>query len=92
MPQVFSIGPYLVYFWSNEGLPLEPVHVHIAEKRPVQNATKIWITKNQKCIICNNNSNIPERVLNNMMEIIESRSFEVITRWKNAFGSISFYC
>jgi hypothetical protein len=27
MPQVFKMGPYLVYFWSNENEPLEPVHV-----------------------------------------------------------------
>ena len=31
MPQVFKIGSYWVYFWSNESKPLEPVHVHIAE-------------------------------------------------------------
>ena len=45
MPQIFRIGSYTVYFWSNEGNPLEPVHVHIAEGRPYQNATKVWITK-----------------------------------------------
>lgn len=33
MPQIFRIGSYIVYFWSNEGIPLEPVHVHIAEGR-----------------------------------------------------------
>ena len=27
MPQLLRFGPYRVYFWSNEGLPLEPVHV-----------------------------------------------------------------
>lgn len=31
MPQLLKIGPYTVYFWSNENDPLEPVHVHIAE-------------------------------------------------------------
>lgn len=41
MPQVFKIGPYWVYFWSNEGRPLEPVHVHVAEGSPAPNATKI---------------------------------------------------
>lgn len=29
MPQILRIGPYSIYFWSNEGDPLEPVHVHI---------------------------------------------------------------
>ena len=41
MPQIFRIGPYIVYFWSNESDPLEPVHVHIAEGRATANATKI---------------------------------------------------
>lgn len=42
MPQIFRIGSYLVYFWSNENDPLEPVHVHISEGRASANATKIW--------------------------------------------------
>lgn len=33
MPQIFRIGSYIVYFWSNENDPLESVHVHIAEGR-----------------------------------------------------------
>ena len=27
MPQELRIGPYTIYFWSNENEPLEPVHV-----------------------------------------------------------------
>ena len=30
MPQLLKIGPYMLYFWSNEPYPLEPVHVLIA--------------------------------------------------------------
>lgn len=44
MPQLLKIGPYSIYFWSNEGDPLEPVHVHISEGRAYANATKLWIT------------------------------------------------
>lgn len=43
MPQIFKIGPYTIFFWSNEGNPLEPIHVHIAEQAN-PNATKVWIT------------------------------------------------
>jgi hypothetical protein len=32
MPQLFKIGPYIVYFWSNEGFPQEPVHVHVKKE------------------------------------------------------------
>ena len=41
MPQIFSIGSYVVYFWSDEGEPKEPVHVHVAQGRPQKNGTKI---------------------------------------------------
>lgn len=51
MPQIFRIGSYIVYFWSNENNPLEPVHVHIAEGRASANATKVWITGSGKSVI-----------------------------------------
>ena len=92
MPQVFKIGPFLVYFWANEGNPLEPIHVHISKKAPIENSTKIWITKAGKCLLCNNNSQIPQRTLKNMMEIIEARNFDVIDKWLGFFGEIRYYC
>ena len=45
MPQVFKVGSYWVYFWSNENKPLEPIHVHVAQGSPSPNSAKIWITK-----------------------------------------------
>jgi len=92
MPQIFKIGSYWVFFWSNENVPLEPVHVHVAEGKPIANATKIWITKSGNCLLCNNNSNIQEKILKNIMRIIEARSDEVVSKWKSFFGHISYYC
>lgn len=63
MPQIFRIGSYTVYFWSNEGEPLEPIHVHIAEGRASSAGTKIWITSSGKTVLANNNANIPAKVL-----------------------------
>ena len=53
MPQVFKLGSYWVYFWTNENNPVEPIHVHISEGKPVPHATKVWITKdgNEKIVI-----------------------------------------
>jgi hypothetical protein len=31
MPQIFRIGSYSVYFWSNEGRPLEPIQFMLAD-------------------------------------------------------------
>lgn len=33
MPLVLRIDRYCVFFWTNEGEPLEPVHVHVSEGR-----------------------------------------------------------
>lgn len=92
MPQVFKIGSYWVYFWSNENDPLEPIHVHVAQGSPTGNATKIWITSAGRCYLCNNNSRIPERTLRNIMLIIEARSSEIIEKWIGYFGEIRYYC
>ncbi len=91
MPQVFKIGPYWVYFWSNENNPLEPIHVHVAEGSPTENATKIWITASGKTYLCNNNSHIPSVTLRNIMRIIEARSSEIISKWRDYFGEVSYY-
>lgn len=92
MPQVFKIGSFWIYFWSDENEPLEPIHVHVAQGKPVKNATKIWITKSGGCYLENNNSNIQNHVLNNIIKILEARSSEIIEKWKKFFGQISYYC
>lgn len=92
MPQVFRIGQYWVYFWSNENNPLEPIHVHVSEGSPTANATKIWITATGKALLCNNNSNIPEVTLRNIMRIIEARSQEIIRKWIDFFGDEKYFC
>ncbi len=92
MPQIFRIGSCIIYLWSFEGEPLEPVHVHIAEGVPQENATKIWIARTGKAMLVNNKSKIPDYELNTLMRMIETRSFEIISKWKERFGEISFYC
>ena len=92
MPQIFRIGSYWVYFWANEGKLNEPMHVHVSEGKPVENATKIWITSSGKCLMANNNSNIPLRILRNIMRIIEARSDEIIKKWISFFESNTYYC
>ena len=92
MPQIFKIAGFLIYFWSNESDPLEPVHVHITKGVPTANATKVWITKSGKCLLANNASKIPGRVLRDLMSVIEARSDEIITKWLEFHNEISYYC
>lgn len=92
MPQVFRIGNYSVYFWSQEGNPLEPIHVHVSLGTPEQDATKIWITSRGKCLQSHNKSKIPGHILRNIMRIIEARSEEVASKWNDYFGEIRYFC
>lgn len=92
MPQVFRIGPYVVFFWMNENYPLEPIHVHVCQGVPSADATKIWITKTGKCYLCHNRSRIPKQILRNIMRIIEGRNDEIVEKWLAAFNQISYFC
>ena len=92
MPQIFRIGSYIVYFWSNENDPIEPIHVHIAEGRAVANATKVWITSTGKTLLCNNNAKIPTNILKRIIRMIEANSPEIIQKWYEHFGEIRYYC
>ena len=92
MPQVFKIGSYWVYFWSNENDPLEPVHVHLAEGRATANGTKVWITSRGKALLCNNNAKIPPAVLRKLLRIIEANSDDIIQKWADHFDQTDYYC
>ena len=92
MPQILRIGPYSIYFWSNEGDPLEPIHVHVSEGRASATATKIWITRNGGCLLCHNKSKIPLRQLRTIMQTIEARKKDILDLWYETFGQISYYC
>ena len=91
MPQVFKISSYWVFFWSNEGSPVEPVHFHVAQGGPTANATKVWITSAGKCLLANNDSQIPERALRNILRVAEARSGEIVSLWEERFGPARYY-
>ena len=61
-------------------------------RSPQANATKVWITKAGKCLLANNNSDIPRVALRNIMRIIEARSTEVVNKWYSFYGEIEYYC
>ena len=77
MPQIFKIGSYVIYFWSNEGDPIEPTYIHVSEGVPQENTTKIWLTQTGRCLLCHNNSHISQRKLRDIMDIIEARHTDI---------------
>ena len=92
MPQIFKFGGYIIFFWSNENKPVEPVHVHIVKHNPRANSTKVWITNKWKELNCNNNSKIPLSDFRKLLAFIEANSNEIVEKWYEYFGEISYYC
>ena len=92
MPQVFKVGAYLVYFWTNENEPLEPIHIHITSGTPTKNDTKVWITQSGHCLLCHNKTGLPSHTLRRIMDVVDARHEEVVEKWIEYFGEIRFYC
>ena len=92
MPQLYRIGSYIIFFWSNENMPLEPIHVHISEGKASANATKIWITSTGKAILSHNSSNIKMQILRKLIRFIEANSNEIEEQWFEHFVEIRYYC
>ena len=91
MPRVLVFGAYIIFFWVGENG--EPVHVHVAEKRPSENATKIWLTSSGGCLLAHNRSKIPDRDLSNILELISLNHGYICDKWREVVhGDISFYC
>ena len=56
LPNVLIFGSYILFFWSNEGS--EPVHIHVAVKRPSRVSAKFWILEDGSCKLANNHADI----------------------------------
>lgn len=91
MPSLFTLGPYVIFFWIGE--QGEPVHVHVAIKRPSQDSTKFWLTQGGGCILANNHSGVPERDLRRIAKFIRSNHALICRQWEKSFGddSLRFY-
>ena len=91
MPRVLVFGAYIIFFWVGENG--EPVHVHVAEKKPSENATKIWLTSSGGCLLAHNRSKIPNRDLSNILELISLNHGYICDKWREVFhDDTSFYC
>lgn len=91
MPSLFRIGPYLIFFWTGESG--EPVHVHVAVKRPSKDSTKIWLTRSGGCVLAHNQSNIPARDLRDIEQFVSANHDLICRRWCEATDqNCTFYC
>ena len=91
MPKILTFGQYILFFWIAENG--EPVHVHVAIRRPGEGATKFWLTAAGGCILASNGSEISEKDLRDIAKLITFNHGYICNRWREVFGEsdIRFY-
>lgn len=80
MPVVFRDSGYRFHFYSSEGQPREPVHIHVA--RPGGDA-KLWLYP-EVCIAYNRR--LSPRELREVEEIVMRRRQEIEDAWNSFFA------
>ncbi len=91
MPTILTLGRYVLFFWMNE--PGEPVHVHVAVRRPTEHATKFWLTEDGGCVLASNGSNLSAKELRKLANFIAYNHGRICTAWKDTFktDTLRFY-
>lgn len=79
MPKVFEIYGYKFFFFSNEGNPLEPCHIHV---RKNGNLAKFWIKENAELA---DNIGFSSSELKNIQEILNEKKLLVKEAWNEFF-------
>lgn len=82
MPAVFWSRGFKFHFYSNEGDPLEPMHVHVA-KRGVGDA-KVWLYPEVTFAYTHG---FDARVQSWIIGLVEERRADIESAWNEHFGS-----
>ena len=80
MPVVFRDRGFRFFFYSNEGSPREPMHIHV-EKDGVE--AKFWMKPD---ILVAYNDGYDARTLRVLTEIIGVRRSQIERAWNEYFG------
>ena len=80
MPVIFRYKGFRFFFYSNEGSPREPAHVHV-EKGDVE--AKFWLRPNVRIAY---NDGFNAKTLNDLLSIVEQRRDRIERAWNEFFG------
>ncbi|MFH1761083.1 MAG: DUF4160 domain-containing protein [bacterium] len=81
MPKIFEIKGYKFFFFSNEGCPLEPCHIHI---RKGGNRAKFWI---EPIVGLASAWRMSAKELNYLENIVEEKSNLIKEKWCEHFNA-----
>ena len=80
MPVIFRYDGFRFFFYSNEGYPREPVHVHVM-KAGVE--AKFWLWPEVEVAT---NAGFDARTLRLLSVVVEARRDEIERAWNEYFG------
>lgn len=79
MPVIFRYKGYRFFFYSNEGSPREPVHVHV---RGSGGEAKFWL---QPLVQLDNSNGFDARTLRELAETVEQNAAVIERTWNEYF-------
>lgn len=80
MPTVFRLDGFRFFFYSNEGTPLEPMHIHVQK---VGAEAKIWLSPE---ISLDRSDGFDAKILRKLLGIAQSNRKIIGDRWNEYFG------
>ena len=81
MPTVFRFKGYRFFFYSNEGDPLEPIHVHVIKG---ENIAKFWVEPE---IAVAQNYGMNPSELNKLVKIVFDHKDLIKESWNEYFNN-----
>jgi hypothetical protein len=79
MPEVFRERGFRFFFYSNEGSPREPLHVHV-EKGNVE--AKYWLKPTVRVAY---NDGYDARTLRELQRLVEANENRIVRAWNEHF-------
>jgi len=80
MPRVFTYRGYTFFFFSNEGDPLEPIHIHV---RKDASLAKFWV---DPAVQLAASYGFTAQELNRIHRVVESHTDLIKESWHEHFG------
>lgn len=80
MPTVFRHDGFRFFFYSNEGDPREPVHIHVMKDGA---EAKFWVTPQVRL---DRSHGFDARVLRKLAAVVEDNRAEIEKAWNEHFG------
>ena len=82
MPAIFTTEGYRFHFYSSEGAPREPVHVHVAKRG--EGDAKLWLYPE---VAVAYSHGFDARTQRWIVSIVEARRSEIENAWNEHFGT-----